>query len=163
MLAGGTPGLSPRTRGNPLQARGFQSCQGSIPAHAGEPRGEGCYPVQVRVYPRARGGTFARNSASSRTSGLSPRTRGNPARCPEPSADGGSIPAHAGEPLDKGVHVGQDPVYPRARGGTYYERKTGAKCRGLSPRTRGNPKTRRRTTTNEGSIPAHAGEPKSSP
>ena len=69
--------------------------------------------------------------------------RGNrPVADPSREHDG-SIPAHAGEPIETGITLQLDGVYPRACGGTH--RRLYRRC----------PKP--------GSIPAHAGEPPSHP
>ena len=44
-------GLSPRVRGNPLSGSGSDSCRGSIPARAGEPRNPCSGHVTHTVYP----------------------------------------------------------------------------------------------------------------
>ena len=99
--------------------------------------------------------------------GLSPRMRGNHSWmlalrwC---FASHGSIPAHAGEPVDRSQ---DDWVYPRACGG--WGRLRGCVADGLSPRMRGNlvaaspatvyPRACGGDDRLVGSIPAHAGEP----
>ena len=70
-----------------------------------------------------------------------------------------SIPARAGEP-----HFAQRTpdrlwVYPRACGGTRAAVKFSAFCTGLSPRVRGNLRTRYDGDMWDRSIPARAGEP----
>ena len=50
--------------------------------------------------------------------GLSPPTRGNPARMMRSNSASGSIPAHAGEPPYDMLVVDEAKVYPRPRGGT---------------------------------------------
>ena len=138
LIESGIEGLSPRTRGNP-DCDGADHCGvGSIPAHAGEPPRTRSATGASKVYPRARGGTGGHLSQWEWRPGLSPRTRGNRTEPAYGRRDGRSIPAHAGEPLDKGVHVGQDPVYPRARGGTPRSSLRWMGEWGLSPRTRGN-------------------------
>ena len=71
--------------------------------------------------------------------GLSPRTRGSRHGDPGDRDESGSIPAHAGEPLDGAV--------------------SGKTWEGLSPRTRGSRLARLPRSGLSGSIPAHAGEP----
>ena len=70
-------GLSPRVRGNQNVLVGPLRCVGSIPARAGEP-GRFRPGFTPRVYPRACGGTTARDAARIQVEGLSPRVRGNP-------------------------------------------------------------------------------------
>ena len=111
-------GLSPRARGNLLQAHVRDYHPGSIPACAGEPGcGQAAWFLRA-VYPRVRGGTQQSLSPSTIIKGLSPRARGNH----RPSRHGlycdGSIPACAGEPLRRDSALVAIWVYPRVRGGT---------------------------------------------
>ena len=53
-------------------------------------------------------------------SGLSPRVRGNPAKCPLNAPYRGSIPACAGEPNAALHPVAGVKVYPRVCGGTWW-------------------------------------------
>ena len=71
------PGLSPRVRGNPILRWSAITCDGSIPACAGEPAVQVSSHYQQRVYPRVCGGTVGRVSISMPSRGLSPRVRGN--------------------------------------------------------------------------------------
>ena len=111
-------GLSPPTRGNPVIGADGTLADGSIPAHAGEPRRRCRRSWRPSVYPRPRGGTPFDPTSVREGGGLSPPTRGNP----RPSADNGrrarSIPAHAGEPLLWFDYSARIAVYPRPRGGT---------------------------------------------
>jgi len=91
--------------------------------------------------------------------GLSPRTRGNRETDSGAGLLPGSIPAHAGEPARCPYRIRSMRVYPRARGGTVVEERDDLRRRGLSPRTRGNPKLPSPRESNPWSIPAHAGEP----
>ena len=181
-------GLSPRMRGNQTGAISICAIPGSIPAHAGEPSRPA---LAIRagvygVYPRACGGTVIGHLPCAEVfeMGLSPRMRGN-------HASGsltwrihrqGSIPAHAGEPLQGRLHhkpllEGLSPrmrgnqfvdcnrpglsgsgVYPRACGGTHI-RPASHGPKGY-PR-RGNLGVLVTGQTLTGSIPAHAGEPSS--
>ena len=152
-------GLSPRVRGNRPDSRIRISIPGSIPACAGEPAGECRLPCCARVYPRVCGGTSPPSSPRCHAGGLSPRVRGNPARCIQPFHPLGSIPACAGEPDTITLAGGKSAVYPRVCGGTP---ASGRKCvvgAGLSPRVRGNPLLGRVRVVAAGSIPACAGEP----
>ena len=107
--------------------------------------------------------------------------RGNLVICRIRTGQGGSIPAHAGEPPLSAIAANASRVYPRACGGTaatsfgperpswVYPRACGGTepgdypgppLAGLSPRMRGNHvPARRPIRIIGGSIPAHAGEP----
>ena len=91
--------------------------------------------------------------------GLSPRMRGNRDVAKADESTRGSIPAHAGEPGRGHTLLGAKRVYPRACGGTMKGLGNVLVESGLSPRMRGNPERRQRGQHQEGSIPAHAGEP----
>ena len=152
-------GLSPPTRGNPLSRVAHRRLQRSIPAHAGEPRGASARGVWLRVYPRPRGGTQGLDGLKRVLPGLSPPTRGNPPSAATKALNRGSIPAHAGEPIQARSWRGREEVYPRPRGGTGGT-GGGSTCGiGLSPPTRGNPRMGAGVCDTERSIPAHAGEP----
>ena len=154
-------GLSPPTRGNRHPRRGRRSRYRSIPAHAGEPTCRRRPKRPLSVYPRPRGGTLNSDLSRTRATGLSPPTRGNPDGFPVSALLDRSIPAHAGEPsgsisITLGVRV-----YPRPRGGTVRAvRRRGVRA-GLSPPTRGNLNGIGDCAASWGSIPAHAGEPRS--
>ena len=131
----------------------------SIPAHAGEPA-SGCRCAwRPTVYPRPRGGTGFGVAHCDRGYGLSPPTRGNLWKALISFSRRGSIPAHAGEPLEKQAKSGVEKVYPRPRGGTLEEKEEKDLSEGLSPPTRGNLGACLRAVTPVRSIPAHAGEP----
>ena len=132
---------------------------GSIPAHAGEPCERRDIQCPHRVYPRPRGGTVSSGSELKEVSGLSPPTRGNPSATPIAPRRAGSIPAHAGEPLDHPVKAVVGAVYPRPRGGTLSETPSKRSRSGLSPPTRGNRRAHHAAYGVRRSIPAHAGEP----
>ena len=93
-------GLSPRMRGNHGVLSPVTLYLGSIPAHAGEPGDDGEPAANGGVYPRACGGTMTLSPSGSRISGLSPRMRGNLRNRGLRCLQHGSIPAHAGEPID---------------------------------------------------------------
>ena len=132
-------GLSPRVRGNLIQAGldaasktvyprvcggNLESCKAnsparwSIPACAGEPMVGGSRPRSRQVYPRVCGGTRLPADAVLPGAGLSPRVRGNrgnPHFCHKLFR---SIPACAGEPSRDYLLLSPPPVYPRVCGGT---------------------------------------------
>ena len=110
---------------------------GSIPACGGTIQ-PAIWSCPSRVYPRACGGTSS-GSGVERPRRVYPRACGGTAAEAAARTDGGSIPAHAGEP--------QRPFRPPS-------------VQGLSPRMRGNLENlARRHPILVGSIPAHAGEP----
>ena len=154
-------GLSPRMRGNRHEGSRTDGVSGSIPAHAGEPSRRSMQYDVTWVYPRACGGTADALFALIARRGLSPRMRGNRNTGGALASLPGSIPAHAGEPLERVVIMSVRRVYPRACGGTSLPIFNAIAIKGLSPRMRGN---RIRVCTHKGrsrSIPAHAGEPQS--
>ena len=91
-------GLSPRVRGNQVRPRRIPPIERSIPASAGEPRGETPLSSRPRVYPRECGGTLNVNGNPFQRVGLSPRVRGNLVSGNARRFEDGSIPASAGEP-----------------------------------------------------------------
>ena len=156
-------GLSPRVRGNPAVVVGVAQVDGSIPACAGEPPPRPRSAEAGGVYPRVCGGTRQQLGGGFADRGLSPRVRGNRRRAANSGRRRGSIPACAGEPIPFRTSSTRLWVYPRVCGGTgsfVMFRRLG---RGLSPRVRGNPERRPGAAAGAGSIPACAGEPRSSP
>ena len=111
-------GLSPPTRGNPGEAASRAVRRRSIPAHAGEPVQRGRNRRRIQVYPRPRGGTRLRGWDGRAARGLSPPTRGNQRQGDKGCGGRGSIPAHAGEPIQPIGARTTPQVYPRPRGGT---------------------------------------------
>ena len=112
-----------------------------------------------RVYPRACGGTTPPAAAHNQRSGLSPRVRGNRVRVMRMARGLGSIPARAGEPSPNAPANSRAEVYPRACGGTRRCQGLRLAPRGLSPRVRGNHGWSGAGRSQDGSIPARAGEP----
>ena len=94
----GDCGLSPRLRGNPQLDNEAHELSRSIPALAGEPCRVYLRIRNVRVYPRACGGTGHFCHADAVVGGLSPRLRGNHTIPGWHLWRVGSIPALAGEP-----------------------------------------------------------------
>ena len=156
---GSGSGLSPRVRGNLLNAVPNPYSRGSIPAGAGEPSGTVPLRSWRKVYPRGCGGTAVCRTAMRPSMGLSPRVRGNPLPRPGVHGSGRSIPAGAGEPDGTDGTDGTDGVYPRGCGGTLSASGPIAGTQGLSPRVRGNLLLGSCLRASSGSIPAGAGEP----
>ena len=153
-------GLSPRMRGNLAGLRRRPPRPGSIPAHAGKPNTGKSKASHTRVYPRACGETAATGASTRRSPGLSPRMRGNRG-IPGAAVRGrGSIPAHAGKPGSRRDPRCSPRVYPRACGETFFQPFRKQKSQGLSPRMRGNRLRLLRPVRGRGSIPAHAGKPR---
>ena len=111
-------GLSPRGRGNRPPGDPGMDSTGSIPAWAGEPEHLGTYGSGWRVYPRVDGGTIDPIPVALTGRGLSPRGRGNQARCQRRGRRWGSIPAWTGEPHSPVRRDRARRVYPRVDGGT---------------------------------------------
>ena len=153
-------GLSPRVRGNRFALLRFTARSGSIPASAGEPGAGPPRSRHARVYPRECGGTVIGMLLLAVILGLSPRVRGNRHRRRLLVRPCGSIPASAGEPYSEARALDERRVYPRECGGTSSRVAQPPASRGLSPRVRGNPRSRPRAGPRRGSIPASAGEPR---
>ena len=154
------PGLSPRVRGNPPVQYPKVVAFRSIPACAGEPcHGTGGVSFRT-VYPRVCGGTVQGCVVHIVNRGLSPRVRGNPQIRHPALRHFRSIPACAGEPSIDAISGLTGTVYPRVCGGTVSNSPCLGMMVGLSPRVRGNPRTRCSDERLYGSIPACAGEPK---
>ena len=158
----GRKGLSPRVRGNPTASGIQREARRSIPASAGEPATRYNISRSTRVYPRECGGTDNTHAATFTIKGLSPRVRGNLLFTRQYIVLVGSIPASAGEPHYWGSVKYLSGVYPRECGGTRWRTASMATSRGLSPRVRGNPPQQTRKQMTDRSIPASAGEPRTS-
>ena len=158
----GLCGLSPRLRGNLVDKASGIGIAGSIPAPAGEPFFGVGRGTHLPVYPRACGGTLRASARWPAGGGLSPRLRGNPAQPLPRYRPFGSIPAPAGEPQVGLLSLHIREVYPRACGGTTAVTIDGAISGGLSPRLRGNRGMKVVRFGKKRSIPAPAGEPRSS-
>ena len=152
-------GLSPPARGNPGGAERRVMTEGPIPACAGEPLVRGGGQRVHGAYPRLRGGTRATSCPGRLLSGLSPPARGNQDQLGNVLADGGPIPACAGEPPSTARAWYGRRAYPRLRGGTSAAVEPMSAERGLSPPARGNPGERLLHDHLRGPIPACAGEP----
>ncbi len=152
-------GLSPPTRGIPSTSAISGASVRSIPAYAGDP-GLGCgNQTPPGVYPRLRGGSGWFIESVEQPQGLSPPTRGIPARFELERMDVRSIPAYAGDPLGQRRLPASLEVYPRLRGGSISGANEEQEQWGLSPPTRG---IRGKGSANDiavRSIPAYAGDP----
>ena len=154
-------GPSPHTRGNPLLGMDGTLDRGSIPAHAGQPRAVRSSRSSSRVHPRTRGATPLPAHGGILLEGPSPHTRGNREHARDLQGERGSIPAHAGQPRSPTIARITSRVHPRTRGATRCLTAPGGRSSGPSPHTRGNPHLLGRAVGFHGSIPAHAGQPRS--
>ena len=135
----GISGLSPRVRGNRRRRGPAGTPQRSIPASAGEPTTLTIEEAELTVYPRECGGTGNCGHHGGRGCGLSPRVRGNP--------------------MVACVILPPQGSNPRECGGTRVRLWLLPCASGLSPRVRGNRADLIWHVSQEGSIPASAGEP----
>ena len=131
-------GLSPRVRGNHLEADHKTDGHGSIPACAGKPNTLIEFVQKDGVYPRVCGETNRMRTKAVTYSGLSPRVRGNLSRPEKRPPSWGSIPACAGKPRLRSIHPVPFRVYPRVCGETTSGQVSFILRAGLSPRVRGN-------------------------
>ncbi len=154
------PGLSPRMRRNRLAYRKAPNFSGSISAHAEEPKGSTQHEHGRRVYLRACGGTGLSLASRYSHSGLSPRMRRNHLLIVRSRHNRGSISAHAEEPEDGWAHAWGRRVYLRACGGTSDRTYIPRGGQGLSPRMRRNRAAQVALMLRQGSISAHAEEPR---
>ena len=155
-------GLSPRGRGKLRPFLQPRYRLWSIPAWAGETTAPTAHPGQPAVYPRVGGGNYISKAVACTADGLSPRGRGKPNPADVGGGLGGSIPAWAGETLGCPDGIGLRQVYPRVGGGNLQGQMALAFPFGLSPRGRGKPSWHSNSSSSSGSIPAWAGETKSS-
>ncbi len=136
-------GPSPLTRGSRRAGQRRARNDGSIPAHAGQPKSPTRGAVQTWVHPRSRGAAHP------------PRWRARSRR--------GSIPAHAGQPVNAALVGGEVMVHPRSRGAARGVPCQYVAARGPSPLTRGSQAEPHAAADSTGSIPAHAGQPEPAP
>ena len=151
-------GLSPHGRGKLGQVFRELVCRRSIPARAGETSGRIHHPLKRRVYPRTGGGNHNHPVSHIIISGLSPHGRGKPSASGYGSNRPRSIPARAGETLDRRVRPLLGEVYPRTGGGNRRRYNIANTTAGLSPHGRGKRAETPPGGSPPGSIPARAGE-----
>ncbi len=155
----GVEGRSPRVRGSLAAMRTATAGTGSIPACAGQPRGQPVDDGPRRVDPRVCGAASLRPGRSRGCRGRSPRVRGSRCGTHERAEHRGSIPACAGQP---GVFVDLDHVHrvdPRVCGAATTLAYEVLSRLGRSPRVRGSLLRVDSGRFEHGSIPACAGQP----
>ena len=152
------PGSSPLTRGKHFFTAYVLPVIGLIPAHAGKTRGDGSRTRASRAHPRSRGENKATGVGVPSKSGSSPLTRGKPRGAGLGCPGSGLIPAHAGKTTAWSPASPTRRAHPRSRGENLVPMPVFVRWRGSSPLTRGKPRTRRRSASGAGLIPAHAGK-----
>ena len=152
-------GLSPYTRGNPVDGEISNILARSIPVHTGKPLILCLSSAISWVYPRTHGETTNIDNDTGSRLGLSPYTRGNLIFTVCQRRIIRSIPVHTGKP-ERLVRTQRDGrVYPRTHGETKSNSPALPTPKGLSPYTRGNQETMALQDSNVGSIPVHTGKP----
>ena len=114
-----------------------------------------------RVHPRSRGAAAHLRGLIVAAGGPSPLTRGSRHGGTEQAGQGGSIPAHAGQPQGHCLGQGDAGVHPRSRGAALAQTDRDSVLQGPSPLTRGSQTIDPLGHMEYGSIPAHAGQPAS--
>ena len=145
-------------RGQRVEHKHHLAVGGSIPACAGATSRLTLAGFLYEVYPRVCGGNLHPQRGVKHQGGLSPRVRGQRSRPSVALVNEGSIPACAGETATAASQAQPCSVYPRVCGGNLPAPLSRSRLRGLSPRVRGKPHTRRQPQIRPGSIPACAGE-----
>ena len=156
-------GPSPLTRGSRGQRCWWQKPNGSIPAHAGQPRRRRACVLPATVHPRSRGAAAPAAICAVSTAGPSPLTRGSQLLRHFKYPQSGSIPAHAGQPACCCIRPSASRVHPRSRGAAHAGIATHKPRQGPSPLTRGSRPHPRPGSASTRSIPAHAGQPRHAP
>ncbi len=155
-------GLSPRVRGSRALSRVAKLFRRSIPASAGQPHPCNATRRSSTVYPRECGAASPYPLGTLNVPGLSPRVRGSRANRPRHPSLRRSIPASAGQPGVSRHQPASDRVYPRECGAASVKRISINNPLGLSPRVRGSRLLRDAQVAVQRSIPASAGQPRTS-
>ena len=145
-------------RGKPAQSDHTVPRIGSIPARAGETSPPIDSVAGNGVYPRPCGGNDRGAHSEKPEEGLSPPVRGKRQLFTRQQLGIGSIPARAGETSVPSSSTAKYRVYPRPCGGNRVWSKLYGVYQGLSPPVRGKPNCALPASSNDGSIPARAGE-----
>ena len=153
-------GLSPRVRGSPGSYRSPHLRVRSIPTCAGQPARD-CFRLCRRtVYPHVCGAAIRTETHNICEAGLSPRVRGSHVGGMRVSAEDGSIPTCAGQPLVAAVIITQARVYPHVCGAAIDHTFYLYPFYGLSPRVRGSLNNILNNDIGYRSIPTCAGQPR---
>ena len=157
VVDGGHWGSSPRMRGTLNPATPEIDQTGIIPAHAGNTNSAAPKAISARDHPRACGEHSFPSEPRSTCTGSSPRMRGTLKLWGSGVADGGIIPAHAGNTQRRGVWQGHRRDHPRACGEHSMLKAAANASTGSSPRMRGTLTFVGEEERQPGIIPAHAG------
>jgi len=155
-------GRSPHARGRPRLSRMPGGRLGSIPACAGETDAVVTPTARLRVDPRMRGGDHRDGGERPACQGRSPHARGRRDAAVRAAGGAGSIPACAGETMWCTFASAAMRVDPRMRGGDFWWRWWRWCCLGRSPHARGRQQLSAPSCAPPRSIPACAGETKTS-
>ena len=150
-------GSSPRMRGTLFHALNAVTNAGIIPAYAGNTSESGASFTRLRDHPRVCGEHSLPFSVCVVYRGSSPRMRGTPGQTAAEAADGGIIPAYAGNTQSRGDQFQRGRDHPRVCGEhppmkSAWQAKTGS-----SPRMRGTRNDPGCFLRADGIIPAYAG------
>ena len=158
-----TPGgSSPRMRGTRAVRLSCCSCDGIIPAYAGNTRSWSHSMRRSRDHPRVCGEHNGWNPTRSDGWGSSPRMRGTLRCCRRRCRGRGIIPAYAGNTFFLAVLVEPMRDHPRVCGEHPADTGFGMQCKGSSPRMRGTHREHYGRFRQRGIIPAYAGNTHSS-
>ena len=151
-------GSSPRVRGKPLGEHAAPGWDGLIPARAGKTPRRTRRPRMGRAHPRACGENARLVESVRNASGSSPRVRGKLSDRARGSLSGGLIPARAGKTMRLVMRRVSSAAHPRACGENHERDHILDADHGSSPRVRGKPSQRPRTSAPGRLIPARAGK-----
>ena len=136
-----------------------RSAAGDIPAPAGQPDLCGDGPAGPEGHPRTCGATAGLCASCNARRGTSPHLRGNRRVRRHRCTGRRDIPAPAGQPPPRQPPPRSRPGHPRTCGATPVERGLADVLFGTSPHLRGNPDQRADAGSDQGDIPAPAGQP----
>ena len=151
-------GTSPRVRGKHVPEPFPDVLDGYIPACAGEASAADRRRAGGRVHPRVCGGSSLGHLRLTLPSGTSPRVRGKRDARVRAIVRHRYIPACAGEAWSAVKPASIRRVHPRVCGGSVFSMTLAQSSEGTSPRVRGKPASRFRTSSINRYIPACAGE-----
>ena len=150
-------GSSPLTRGTRALLRPRCTCQGLIPAHAGNTTQRPVMALCTWAHPRSREEHSSTARISKPPPGSSPLARGTRHSRTTARVSPGLIPARAGNTNPASARKGHGGAHPRSRGEHATPGALEAAARGSSPLARGTRWCVARQAAHRGLIPARAG------